>query len=122
MKLNKDTDWDLLKLSDEKLASLTLEELQRVRNKRWAHSAHELIDRANAEIARRNPKTDWSCLRCGKDKFHEKEIRVSGGFLESFWGWERNRYHAIVCNYCGKTEFYNVQMSGAEKGIGFFGN
>ena len=34
--------------------------------------------------------------------------------MESFLGWERNKYYAIVCNYCGKTEFYNVQMSGAD--------
>ena len=42
--------------------------------------------------------------------------------MESFIGWERNKYHAIICNYCGKTEFYNVQMSVSEESLGFFGS
>ena len=122
MKLNKRTDWDLMKLTDKELASLPLVELQRVRNKRWAHTSKELLIRAEKELERRDQRNNWSCARCGGEKYHEKEIRVSGGFFESFLGWERNKYHAVICNYCGKTEFYSVMMSGSEKGIGFFGN
>ncbi|MEM1189736.1 MAG: zinc ribbon domain-containing protein [Pseudomonadota bacterium] len=111
-----------MELSDEALESLSLEDLQRIRNKRWAHGLKELQARADAELARRDPRTDWKCLRCGREHFHEREIRVSGGFLESFWGWERNQYHVLVCNYCGKSEFYKTLMSGAQESIGFLGN
>ena len=121
-KHKNDHDWDLRKLTDEQLELLPLKELQRIKNKRWANGLEELQKRAQDELDRRDPRSNWKCLRCGKKHFHEKEIRVSGGFAESFLGWERNKYHAIVCNYCGKTEFYNVLMSGTEKGIGFFGN
>ncbi len=121
MKLNKDTDWDMLKLSDDDLALIPLEELQRIRNKRWAHGLKELQQRADAELSRRDPRKNWECTKCHKTKYHEREIRVSGGFMESIFSWERNKYHAIVCNYCGKTEFYKVMMSSSEKGIGFFG-
>ena len=118
-KHKNDPDWDLRKLTDEQLESLPLQELQRIRNKRWAHGLEELKERADSELKRRDPKVNWQCTRCGREKFHQKEIRVSGGFGESFLGWERNKYHAIICNYCGKTEFYSVLMSGAEQSIGF---
>jgi predicted nucleic-acid-binding Zn-ribbon protein len=121
-KSKKDRDWDLKKLTDEQLESLPLQELQRIRNKRWANGLEELQTRAQDELDRRDPRINWCCFRCGKQKFHEKEIRVSGGFFESYIGWERNKYHAIICSYCGKTEFYNVLMSGAEQSIGFFGS
>ena len=120
-KHKKDHDWDLRSLTDEQLESLPLDELQRIRNKRWANGLEELQKRAEVELARRDPRKDWKCLRCGKEHFSEKEIRVSGGFAESFLGWERNKYHALVCNYCGKSEFYKVLMSGAEQSIGFLG-
>lgn len=123
LKRNKDDYyWDLMKLSDEELEALPLHELQRIRNKRWANGLEELTERANAELRRRDPKVSWECTRCGRKKYHQKEIRVSGGFVQSFLGWERNKYHAITCNYCGKTEFYSVLMPTAEDTIGFFGN
>ena len=86
MKLNKKTDWDLFKLSDEELALIPLAELQRVRNKRWAYGAKELRERADAELARRDPRKNWICIRCNRQHFHQKEMRVSGGFMESFLG------------------------------------
>jgi len=122
MKLNKKTDWDLFKLTDEELARVPLTELQRIRNKRWAHGATELRKRADAELEKRDPRRNWSCSRCEKTHYHQKEIRVTGGFLESFIGWERNKYHAIICNYCGKTEFYNVRMSASEESLGMLGS
>ena len=115
-------DWDLNKLSDEKLEELTLPELQRINNKRWSHGLEELQERAEDELARRNPLKNWACQKCNKQKYHQKEMRVAGGFLASFLGWETEKYHAVICNYCGKTEFYNVKMSGSEKGLGFFGS
>ena len=118
---NPKTDWDLERLSDEDLANLSLPELQRILNKRWAHGLEELQKRAEDELKRRDPRTNWSCVRCGKTRFYEKEIRVAGGFGESFLNWQRHKYHAIVCNYCGKTEFYSALMSGAEQGIDFIG-
>ncbi len=117
-----DHDWDLESLTDEQLEILPLDVLQRIRNKRWANGLEELQNRANEELARRNPRKDWKCLRCGKEHFREKEIRVAGGFAESFLGWERNKYHVIICNYCGKSEFYKVLMSGVDQSIGLFGS
>ena len=122
MKFPHKMDWDLNRLTDEELSQLPLIVLQRIRNKRWANNLKELQKRAEDELKRRDPRNNWTCKRCGRDKYHEKEIRVAGGFLESFWGWERNKYHALVCNYCGKTEFYNVLMIFSESGIGFFGS
>ena len=113
--------WDLVELTDKELEAIPLEELQRIRNKRWAHGLHKLQARADAELARRDPRKNWKCLRCGREHFQERQIRVSGGFLESFWGWERNQYHVLVCNYCGKSELYKTLMSGAQKTIGFLG-
>ena len=121
-KRNPKTDWDLVKLSDEELSLIPLIELQRIVNKRKDYGLNELYERALEELNRRNPRNNWKCTRCENTLFHEKEIRVSGGFLESFLGWERNKYHVLVCNYCGKSEFYNVQMSAGEQGLGFFGS
>lgn len=121
-KRNRKTDRDLEKFSDEELSLIPLAELQRISNKRWAHGLDDLHLRAKEELKRRDPRRDWRCNRCGKEHFHQKEIRVSGGFMESFLGWERNLYHAIVCNYCGKTEFYSVLMPASEQGIGLMGS
>ncbi len=118
----KEAHWDLKKLSDKDLASIPLIELQRIVNKRWAYGKQELLARAQDELQRRNPKNKWKCLRCGNEKYHEQEIRVSGGFMQSFLGWEMNKYHAIICNYCGKTEFYSVQIPSSEKAMGLLGN
>lgn len=115
-------DWEYTKLSDEELASLSVIELQQLIDRRWSRGLKELEQRAIEELSRRNPRKDWQCLRCNKRKYHEKEIRVSGSFITSFLGWEQNKYHVLVCNYCGKSEFYNVQMSGSEKIMGFLGN
>lgn len=119
---SKKPDWDLLKLSDEELEFLPLEELQRIRNKRWANGLEDLQKRAEEELARRDPRKNWSCNRCSKTHFHEHEVRVAGGFAEAFLGWERNKYHVIVCNYCGKSEFYKTMMSVGEQSVGIFGN
>jgi len=116
-----DTDWDLKKLTNEQLENLPLVELQRIRNKRWAHGLDELRIRAENELKRRDPRTNWACNRCTRNNFHEKEIRVSGSFVESFLNVEANKYHAIVCNYCGNTEFYNIQYSGSVL-VDFVGN
>lgn len=120
-KRNKDPDWDLRMLSDKELELLTLEELQRIRNKRMAFGMEELRKRAEEELWKRDPRRDWCCLRCGKHYFQEKEILVSGGLFEAWLGWERNKYHAIICNYCGKTEFYKILISGIEDRIGITG-
>lgn len=119
MSKQDDINWDLKELSDEALRELPLSELMRVRNKRWANRKTDLVARAEAEIARRDPRKDWKCLRCDHGIFHEKEIRVSGGLASSWLGVETERFHAIVCNYCGKTEFYSVLMSGAAKAMDF---
>lgn len=116
------TDRDLDKLIDEQLSLLPLSELQRIRSKRWAHGIKERRQRAEDELSRRDPRKTSSCARCANDHYRENEIRVAGSFGESFLGWERNKLHAIVCNYCGKTEFYSVLMSGSEQGIGLFGS
>lgn len=121
MRFKHKMDWDLNKLSADELEQLTLPELQRIINKRWANGLEALQERAEKELARRNPLANWSCKACNKPKYHEKEMRVAGGFLASFLGWETEKYHAVICNYCGKTEFYNVQMSSSEKGLGLFG-
>lgn len=118
----KNTNWDLNKLTDEELGLLPLNQLQRIRNKRWANGLKELQQRAEDELQRRDPRKNWQCLRCGKPHFHQTEIRVTSSFIESFLGWERNKYHALVCNYCGKTEIYNVLMVSSEQSLGFFGS
>ena len=121
-RFNKKTDWDLLELTDEQLSKVPLDELQRIRDKRWAHGLEALQKRAEEELKRRDPRLNWKCLRCNSEHYHQKEIRVAGSFATSIWGWETNKYHAITCNYCGNTEFYGVKMSSGELGLGFFGN
>lgn len=110
------------RLSEEELSLLPLVDLQRIRNKRWAHGLKELQKRVQEELERRDPRKDWVCTRCENTHFHEKEIRVAGGFLSSFIGWERHKYHALICNYCGKTEFYSVLMSASEESMGILGS
>ena len=121
-KRKNDPDWDLKRLTDEELELLPLAELQRIINKRWSYNRIELLERAEAELSRRNPKNNWKCQRCNREHYHEKEIRVSGGFMQGFLGLETDKYHAVICNYCGKTEFYNVLMPSSEKAIGMLGN
>ena len=115
LKKNVNPDWDLEKLTDEQLSQVPLAELQRIRNKRWAHGLEYLEKRASEELARRDPKKNWSCNRCGNTKFHQKEMRASSGF------WESTKYHALICNYCGKTEFYSVLLSPSEASLDILG-
>jgi len=114
-----DPDWDIKELSDEALQELSLSELMRVRNKRWANQKSDLAARADAEIARRDPRRNWKCLRCHHEIFHEKQVRVSGGLASSWLGIETEKFHAIICNYCGKTELFSVLMSGSSKAVDF---
>ncbi len=112
-KKNPETDWDLEHLTDQQLHDLPLFELQRIRNKRWAHGLDELQKRAEDELKRRDPRENWECLRCGNKAYHQKEIRVSGGLTSSWLNLETEKYHALICNYCGKTEFYSVLRGGS---------
>jgi len=110
-KKNPETDWDLERLTDDQLSQLPLAELQRIKSKRWAHGLKELQERAEQELKRRDPRENWSCLRCGKSEYHQKVVRVSGGLTSSWLNIETNKFHVIVCNYCGKSEFYSVLKS-----------
>ncbi len=111
----KQPDPELQEFTDEELALIPLSELQRIRNKRWANGKDELVQRADAELARRDPRSNWECLRCGGKRYHEKEMRVSGGFWEGFLNWEKHKYHVLVCNYCGKSEIYNTLTPASEQ-------
>lgn len=115
-------DKELERMTDEELRALSLPELQRIRNRRWANGATDLVDRANKELERRDPRKNWSCTRCGSNVFREKQIRVAGPFWSSFLGIETEKFHVLACNNCGKSELYNVFMQPHEKGIGFFGD
>lgn len=106
-------DKELESLSPDQLSELSLEELQRIRNKRWAFQKSDLKKEAEAELARRNPMRDWSCLRCGKDKYHSKPARVASSLADSYFDMESSRYHVVICNYCGKSEFYSVLREGS---------
>jgi len=44
---------------------------------------------------------------------------VSGGLASSWLGIETEKFHAIICNYCGKTELFSVLMSGSSKAVDF---
>jgi len=92
-------DEELESMSSEKLAELTLSELQRIRNKRWAAENEELLQEAEDELSRRNPMKDWQCMRCRKSRYHTKKGMVTSS---------TTRLHIVVCNYCGKSEFFNV--------------
>jgi predicted nucleic-acid-binding Zn-ribbon protein len=109
------TDKDFKFMSLIELATLRYDELQRIRNRRWANDLKELQEQADEELARRDPRTNWTCSCCGKNKFFEKEMRASGNALESFLNWEWQKYEAIVCDYCGNAEFHSVLMNSAEK-------
>ena len=106
-------DKELQKMTDEELSELTLEELIRLRNKRWAWQKPQLEKRAQEELERRNPKKNWKCSGCGRTKYHEKEARVAGSIISSWFGLESNKFHALICNYCGKTDFYSVFREGS---------
>lgn len=106
-------DKELQLMSDEELESLPLEKLLRIRNKRWAWQKPELEKRALEELARRNPKKDWKCSGCGRTEFHEKQARVAGSMVASWFGLETNQFHAIICDYCGKTDLYSVLREGS---------
>lgn len=115
-------DKDFTNFTPLELSLIPITELQRIRNKRWAFGLKALQHQAEEELKRRDPRTNWACLRCGNTRFNESEMRVSGGFLESWLGWERKKYLAIACNYCGKTEFYSTLMPAAEDSLGVLGN
>jgi len=85
--------------SPENLSELTLVELQKVRNKLWSTQNTELLQKAESELDRRNPTKDWNCLRCGKSEFH---VQTGASVSAS------TKMHIVICNYCGKSEFYNV--------------
>ncbi len=105
-------------LTDKDLEEMTLVELQQARRKRWA--SDQQLKRISQELARRDPLTDWSCQRCGREKYHEKEIFTDGSYGDSMFQWERYKFHAVICNYCGKSEFYNTRMTSDDDGFGVF--
>jgi len=115
-------DKELERMSDEELQNLSLPELQRIRNKRWANRKTDLVKRANDELDRRDPRKNWKCSKCNSMDFYEKEIRVTGSFMSSFLGVETQKFHVIICSSCGKSEMYDVLMQAHEKTIGFFGS
>lgn len=112
-------DPDLQKLSDAELRKMPLGRLQRLRNKRWANQKHELVERAEAEIARRDPRPNWQCLRCGNRHFHEKQIRVQGTLASALMSVSTEKFHFLVCDYCGKSELFGIMMEGNEKILDF---
>ncbi|MGJ8671006.1 MAG: zinc ribbon domain-containing protein [Oceanococcus sp.] len=110
---------DFKSLTPEEIAQIPLSELQRIRNKRWAFGKKELLAQVEEELARRDPRPSWACTRCESTMFHEKQIRVAGGLTSALIGVETEKFHAVVCNYCGKTEFYCVLLDGSSKALDF---
>lgn len=113
-KLVKRFEKDFASLSDEELSQIPLYELQRIRNKRWAFGRKDLAEQAQQELYRRDPRNKWACTRCKCENFHEKQIRVAGSLAMSWLNIESEKFHAIVCNYCGKAELYSVLMDGSK--------
>lgn len=104
---------ELSSYTKEELAELPLDELQRLRNKRWAWQKPELVIEVEEELAKRSPMKNWHCLRCGKNKYHTKQARVAASLAASWMGLETSKYHVVICNYCGKSEFYSVLRNGS---------
>ena len=117
LKRKKDKELELL--SDEELQLIPLSKLQRIANKRGAHGLTELEQRARDELARRDPRTNWKWYALRLPAFHEKEVRTAGSFMSAWFSVETQRFHLLVCDNCGKSEFYNVFMAAHEKGLGF---
>jgi predicted nucleic-acid-binding Zn-ribbon protein len=106
----------------EELSLLSYRQLIAISNKtRWGRSHKQIKQQVNEELKRRDPRKNWVCKSCGNSKFHEKQIRVSGGFFESYLDWDRNKYHAVVCDYCAKTEFYYRRLSPIQDALDLFG-
>ena len=92
------SDRELESMSDADLANLSLTELQRIRNKRWAWQKSELTQRADNELKRRDPRKDWKCERCESSSFHEKRVRMIGSFTASLFGVETETFHVVICS------------------------
>ncbi|NKI34345.1 hypothetical protein HFP89_04120 [Wenzhouxiangella sp. XN79A] len=106
-------------ISNLDLKTMPLSDLQRFRSKRWRERDGDLKERVEAELKRRDPRNDWQCRRCEHRIFHEKQIRASGSAAWAWLGVETEKFHAVVCNYCGHTEFYSVLMDNSSKAIDF---
>lgn len=107
------TDWDLRTLTRAEFEALPLSEVQRIQNKRSAHSLEDLVREADAELARRSPLRDWHCCKCARTTYYTREARIAGSMMASWLGLETTKYHVVVCNYCGYSELYHVLRDGS---------
>ena len=103
---------ELSSINRKELEKLTLEEMQRIRNVRSAHDKADLVEQIDEELVRRSPMQSWSCLRCGKGDYHTKQMASTGGLFTPLTALGDAEYHVVVCNYCGKAEFYSVLREG----------
>ncbi len=95
-------------LTDAELHQAPLAFLQRVLERRRRLGNADLVVRAEAEIRRRDPRQSWECERCRNHAFHEKKLKMASGPVTAMFRLDAETFHALICDYCGNTEFYNI--------------
>ena len=61
------------------------------------------------------PKSPYSCRKCGHAAYETGEIRASGGVWSSLFDLETERFSFVACAKCQYTEFYRTELSNLQK-------
>ena len=111
------TQGDPILTSTANPKDLDLIDLQRAANVAWAHNRQEASLAYLRELSERDPRKDWSCLRCEHTEFVQGSARVAGSTIAAWIEVESNTFHTLTCRRCGFTGFYKVLSSAAAQGM-----
>ena len=49
---------------------------------------------------------NWSCIKCGHNKYEVGEMRVAGSFWQKIFNVQRAKFSSVSCIRCTYTEFF----------------
>ena len=49
---------------------------------------------------------NWSCIKCGHNKYEVGEMRVAGSFWQKIFNVQRTKFSSVTCARCTYTEFF----------------
>ena len=49
---------------------------------------------------------NWSCIKCGHNKYEIGEMRVAGSFWQKIFNVQRTKFSSVTCAKCTYREFF----------------
>lgn len=104
-------------LTPEQVPALSSEDLEHhIRQAKKYPAEYEELKKSLAdEFTIREPTVQYSCSRCSSNEYEEAELHGSGGALSAVFELSNQKYRAITCKRCKRTEFFKGQAGGAQQ-------